>query len=854
MKKLKQGIDWNNSRIFDFLIEVLILIVVFIMPTIFDRRLGIVFSGTKTTWMRFFGALILGVWAIKILVGREHRFFRTPLDWPVVSFLLCTTIATLTSVNVYTSFAGFYGRYEGLTSWYLFGLFFFVITNYIRSFDQLKRVLVTVVSAGTLMAVYSIVQRHGVDPYMWGGVITWQRVIGTIGQPNFMAAYMLMAFFLTLALILMEKPSAFSKSAEWYDQLFPIGCFLFVPAAFLVMIFNLEANNFVFWYFAFSLITASALLFAYTYERLHPRILNIVFGLSLVLIYVSILYTQSRGGYMGFFTGAVLFALAAGRHCIFGHWKKIVVLGFLVVLVSGITMARPEFSPFARFATEITAEKIEGEEPAAVETKLELRGAAGSRGETWKSAFGIIADHPFFGIGPEVMKMVFPRYETDLFRFKETFHVKQDRCHNETFDVGVTKGLVTFLVYLWLLFTLFRVGFDKVRGAQGDQRVVLAGLLGAALAFLIQNQFSFGVVAITSLFWMIWAMIMVVGEEAEGQRPEARGKKISWAEIPWLAVAAVVALVIFVVYVSFFSFRGDIWFKSGKTKMEMRRVPQAVEDFERSLSVFPFEGGTVSHLGIAYLNFSQTAPQDRKAELMGNAISTLQYGTQIDPYNADNFFMLSRIYFILYRMGDRRALENSQRYAEIALKIDPYYAEVYHILGLIYENQGRIKEAAWNMEKAFNVNPGLEASMQDLENLYRRMGKTGETIKVMDRFLEKYGESAAALERMARLYLELGKTEKTLEIAERIIKIDPKSSPGHILRAIVHGRRGQIDRAFSDLQTVVLNDPKNVVAHNELGRLYLMTGNKEKAREEFEGVLMLDSGNAFARTMLERIK
>ena len=130
------------------------------------------------------------------------------------------------------------------------------------------------------MAIYSIVQRHAIDPYMWGGVITWQRVIGTIGQPNFLAAYMLMAFFLTLALILMEKPEV-AGGINWYDQLFPLGYYVFTQVAFLVMIYNLEAHNFVLWYFAFSLVIGSAMLFTYYYERLHPRVLNLVLGLSL---------------------------------------------------------------------------------------------------------------------------------------------------------------------------------------------------------------------------------------------------------------------------------------------------------------------------------------------------------------------------------------------------------------------------------------------------------------------------------------------------------------------------------------------------------------------------------------------
>jgi len=841
--KNKSGINWQNSWIFDLLIQILILAVIFLIPTIFDRRLGIVFSGTKTTWMRVLGLLILGVWAIKLIITKKHRFLRTALDWPVLSFLLCTTVATLTSVHVYTSVAGFYGRYEGLTTWYLFGLFFFVITNYMSSLEKLKKIIVTVASASTLMALYSIIQRHEWDPYMWGGVVTWQRVIGTIGQPNFLAAYMLMAFFLVLALFLLDKKPQEGENFSIY----PVGYFLFSQIIFILMIYNLESYNVFLWYAGFALITASALLFTFSYDQLHPRVLNGVLGLSLVLNYVCILYTQSRGGYMGLFTGLVLFVIVAGRKWIFANWKKIAILGGVIVLISGVTMLRPEYSPFARFASEVTTEKSENV-LEVTERKLELKGAAGSRGETWKSAFAIIADYPIFGIGPEVLKMVFPRYETELFRFKEAFHVKQDRCHNEIFDVGVTKGLVTFLIYLWLLVVFFKQGFSSARDAKSGQKLLLAGLLAAALAFLIQNQFSFGVVAITSLFWMIWAMVMVIGK---GEGGEGEGETFSWAEIPWIPVAVVMVLVIYLIYLSFFSFRADVLFKSAKTKMQMRRLPEAVVDFEKSLKVYPFEGGTVSHLGITYLNLANVS-QDRKASI-DQAIQVLKYGTSIDPYNADNFYMLAKIHLMLSRFGDQKAFLAAKKYSEIALKIDPYYAEVYHLEGLINEREGKLSKAAANYKKAFFVNPNLVEPARSLELVNRKRGKPAQTLKTFEEALQSYDNNLVVLENVGRLYLAKGREKKVLAIANKMIELDPASPAGYVLRAMLFIRQGQMDQAFSDLQEVIIMDPRNILAHGQLGRIYLLRGNRERAREEFELVLRLDPNNTFAKNMLKRL-
>lgn len=693
------------------------------------------------------------------------------------------------------------------------------------------------------MAVYSIIQRHGWDPYMWGGVITWQRVIGTIGQPNFLAAYMLMAFFLNLAMILIRKQD-FPSKINWVEQLVPVGYFVFTQVTFIAMIYSLDAHNVLLWYFGFIVITASALMFTYSYDKLHPWVLNAVLGIGLILNYVCILYTQSRGGYMGLFTGASLFVIIAGRKWILANWKKIIALTFTIFLITGITMSNPQFSPFKRFSDEITTEK-EG-----AGRTMELKGAAGSRGETWKSSFQIIANYPVFGIGPEVLKMVFPRYETDLFRFKEAFHVKQDRAHNEIFDVSVTKGLVTFFVYLWLLFMVFRTGWVRSRLTNDQsEKLMMAGLLAAAVAFLIQNQFSFGVVAITSLFWMIWAMIMVIGKN----QPEAgQEKEINWLDIPWLPIAGVIVLAGIAIYISFFSFRGDVHFKTGKVNVQLRNLDQGVKCYEKSLDVFPYEGGTVSHLGIAYMNLSRTRP-DRK-KYLNKSIETLKYGTVIDPYNADNYYILSKIYYLLYKMGDQRALAQAQNHAEIAIKIDPYYAEVYHVLGLIYETQNRELDAIKRYKKAFFINPGLTQPMQSLEGLNKRLGRPGDTLKVFEEARRKYSTNLIILERVGRLYLSHGKVKESMGVAEDMIDIDPKSSPGYLLRAEINMKRGLNSKAFSDLQQVLIADPKNVMARNGLGRIYYLKGDHAKAKREFEQALMLLPNNPYAKEMLKKLR
>jgi len=771
-------------KYFDRAIEILFLALMFLLPIIFDRRIGIVFSGTKSAFLRTIVIIIVCVWLLKLALGGKHTFRRTIGDWPILAYFLAICAATITSVNFMVSFWGFYGRYEGLVTWICYGIMFFVATNYFRGFMNLKRLLAIIIPTATTMAVYGIIQRvdNGWvrDPYAWGGVITWQRVIATIGQPNFLAAYMIMAFFMTLYFFL-ESENKINLAAEikeslkgiprkisgganndWYLNYLPIFYFFAVPAVFVYTIYSQNGINVPIWYFNFILMIAGAVLFALNYEKISKIIFDVLILISLAANYICLFYTQSRGGFLGFLVGGVLFIMLLPKELIINNWKKLAILFALIAIISSVTIINPTYSPFQRFTSEIrveggSAEKAPSEQNEQVKKQtVELAGAAGSRGETWKSAAGIIGDNPIFGIGPEVLKMIFPRYETELFRFKEAFHVKQDRCHNETFDVPVTKGMVGFLLYLFVLGTVYYYGFKKWGKSDSNKKLMLAALLAAITAYLIQNQFSFGVIAITSLFWVLWAMVLNIDSEPV---PEEK-KEIKGLDIPYLPIALVVLASVYLIQASFSQFRADLYFKAGKSMSEAGDLSGAVPMFEKSIKIFPYEGGTITHYGITLLNLSQRISGKDKQEIEKKALEDFDFGMKVDPYNADNFYIVSRVYIV------KGELQKAIEYADTALKIDPYYAEAHLSIANADEKMGKSAEAETHYNLAYKINPNL--------------------------------------------------AEPKIRIAQKLID------------------ENKLDEAFNLLQEMLTTDPKNPEVHKALGTIYLKRGDKARAKEEFE--------------------
>jgi len=850
-------------KYFDFAVELIFLALVFLAPTVFDRRIGIVFSGTKTAVIRVLSLLILTAWSFKILIFREHKFLRSILDWPVVSYMLACTVATLTSVHVLVSFMGFYGRYEGLSTIYVWGLLFFVVTNFIGTKEQFRRIAMTSVTAATLMSIYGIIQRMGADPYRWGGVVTWHRIIATIGQPNFLAAYLLMAFFFGLAVLVMNKPSPDSSAGKNFidraaSQAVVLLPFIGYLSSFILMIYKINTTVFPVLVLCWAVITFLALLFVFMSKDSDPLILNsLLVFFCLPSMFTAILFTQSRGGLLAFLGAGTLFMLLVKREALIQSWRKLGALALVLMIISGFTLIHPRFSPIKRFAEEVKVE--EGDEAQDLdkvkEEKLagmELKGAAGSRIETWKSAYRIIASRPFFGIGPEVLKMVFPRFETELFRFKEAFHVKQDRCHNEVFDVGVTKGLVSFLIYIWLIFLFYRLGLSRLRGSyDDDMKIYFAGILAAATSYFIQNIFSFGVVAISTLLWIMFGMIAVpsIRDDSENDLPAYKG--ISISDIPWLSAAAVLFALVVLWYLSTVQFRADRLYKSGKVNVGSGRFKEAIVDFRESLEISPYEGGTMTYYGITHLNVAQNVQDKRRWHEL--AIPIFETAVIADPYNADNYHILGKAYLTLHAYGVSGSIDRALEYTNNAIAIDPYYAEAYHNRGLIYETKGDLQAAAKEYETAFMINPNLGNAMQRYGAVMTSLGKTDEMLERFENAAERYPGFMPVLENLAISYSMLGRESDAIKVYNDMIKRQPRRVKTRVDLARTYVRVNDLDAAKSELQQVIIEDPTNVDAHNTLGLVYSKQGLREGAIKEFEQVLIIDSNNGYARNMLESL-
>ena len=94
-------------------IEYLFYALFFLVPLVFLGSTSELFELNKI-WLTYGISILIALfWGIKIIANKQFRIQRTPLDIPILLFLLANILSTIFSWDPYVSFWGYYSRFNG---------------------------------------------------------------------------------------------------------------------------------------------------------------------------------------------------------------------------------------------------------------------------------------------------------------------------------------------------------------------------------------------------------------------------------------------------------------------------------------------------------------------------------------------------------------------------------------------------------------------------------------------------------------------------------------------------------------------------------------------------------------------
>ena len=195
------------------LISFLFRTLFFFTPLLLWPQTSEVFEFPKMLFVYGVTILITTVQILDWIKSKKITIRRTPLDIPILLFILVQILSTIFSIDPHTSLWGYYSRFHGgLASTISYILLFYIFISSSPKDGKSKKTYVlsylnTIVLSTGLISTYAVLEHFGIDKTLWVQDVQ-SRVFSTLGQPNWLSAYLVAILPLPILLFLKNKKPA----------------------------------------------------------------------------------------------------------------------------------------------------------------------------------------------------------------------------------------------------------------------------------------------------------------------------------------------------------------------------------------------------------------------------------------------------------------------------------------------------------------------------------------------------------------------------------------------------------------------------------------------------------------------
>jgi tetratricopeptide (TPR) repeat protein len=418
----------------DRLIETGWLAAIIVVPLFFNIYSSRVFEPDKLTTLRSIALFMATAWIIKWFEERKNPnadraiTWRTPLVIPTLIMVVVYMISTALSVAPRTSLLGSYQRLQGTYTTFSYILVFFMVLQGLRTRAQLERLVTLLILNSLPIAFYGMLQRYQLDPLPWGGDTT-ERVAGNMGNAIFIAAYLIMAFFLTLIRIADAFIAVMTSEQARISDVVRAACYILIALlnSFVVLILSGSRGPQLGWLAG---LFFSVLLLAQLIRKRTLRAGLTVGGIGLagvVLAFLVLLNTSDAGFFQNMRTLPFF-----GRMGTAFNTNEGTNLVRVLIWKGAVNLVLPH---------------------NAIESPTIADGQSTLKPDAFNSL------RPLFGYGPESMYVAYNRFYEPGLANVEARNASPDRSHNETWDSLVITGGVGFVSYMLLFGSIFYFGF-----------------------------------------------------------------------------------------------------------------------------------------------------------------------------------------------------------------------------------------------------------------------------------------------------------------------------------------------------------------------------------------------------------
>lgn len=714
----------NSKKIFnwlDYIIRFLFHVLIITTPFVFTWVNEELFEFNKMLFTYTIVLAIAVTWIAKMAISKQFIWKKTFLSIPLMIFLASQTLSTIFSIHPRTSVFGYYTRFNGgLLSSYTYIILYYAFVSNISK-KQIKSYLISIFTSGLLASLYAFPEHFGASPSCV--LITKQfnvdcwvqdvrtRVFGTFGQPNWLAAFLVMTIPPLVAFLSLATKTAIKTSANLKNKIL----FFYLAIMFATLIFTKSRSGLI------SL--AVALIFV---------------GLGIIWIN----YKNSKNLLKSF-------SLSIKSS------KEVLIILTSISLIFGT----PYTPSISSLITKQNNRSVNREEIPVANT-LEQGGTESGniRKIVWKGAFKIWQRYPILGSGVETFAYSYYQDRPIEHNSISEWDFLYNKAHNEFLNFLATTGIVGLISYLLIIITPILSGLLNIQKSSKNisnnnvDQVITIGLIGSIIGISLSNFFGFSTVMANVLLFLFFAILSVITDtkNIKTAKIEIKKENISIEQYLWIGS---LLMILFVGWSSIYRiWQADKFYAQGKGLVKSGQYIDGIDQLQKAINLSPKEAffyddlsDSYSKLAVAYAKSGQAT---QSSEVAQAAIQTSQYTLQLNPRHLNFYKTQSRVFINLAQL-DSQLLEYAKQTLEKSIELAPTDAKLMYNLGVVEIGLNNTEAGIKNLNQSIEMKPNYAAARFYLGKQYEQQQNLPEAKEqykyILDHIIPNHPESQERL-------------------------------------------------------------------------------------------------------------
>ncbi len=648
------------------LIEFLFYALFFFVSLVLWPGTSEVFEFNKMLLVYILTILIAAAWMANWITQKKITIRRTPLDIPILLFLASQILSTIFSIDTHTSLWGYYSRFHGgLMSTISYIILYYAFVTNIKNSGKARsgsaRQISNILLSATLVSLYGVAEHFGIDKQLWVQDVQ-NRVFSTLGQPNWLSAYLVALLPLPIFLALEHchpRHSGLDPESIRIDSRF-------------------RGNDTMAFFFN---------------------------SLLAFLFLITIWFTKSQSGLGAtavVLTAMLVYFLVKKLQPITTNYQKLLISLPLITLA--IFLVAFKWSFFQK----ISPLGPPNLDQLVIQDKKQRIGGSDSliiRQVVWQGARELAKRNPLFGTGVETFGYSYFSVRPAIHNLLSEWEFLYNKAHNEYLNTLANTGFFGLATYLFLnLASLFLLWPGPL----------FFGYLG----IMITNYFGFSVVPVALFFFLFPAIAFINRDSIE------KHLSINFPINQYLAYFLLILTTSYLLLIPYHQFTADLSYNRGKQALTQQLLKPSLDYLEQAVQTSPneplFRAQLAEAQAMAASSIKSQIGKPGAVQLINDLITQADTNSTkaiaMNPYQGNYYKSRAKVQLYLGTIDPQYNQEAIQTLTKL-LELSPTDAKIAYNLGLLYESAGQTGQAKIYFQKALDLKPDYDGAIASLKTL-----------------------------------------------------------------------------------------------------------------------------------------